>query len=268
MTTSVASRTSRDDEASASCAGHCGITQSSPRIMNTLAVGSGADVGRFPHWTHPGGGASSSAMSTTAWSPAAGIGVGDADAGDAAATVVAAATPTSRCGPVTMAVSRGGSPDAAALTVSRGALDECRLVGTDASDLSTLAGARAGTIGVTLRTGNTRVSFDPSKSRMHWGNAAHLKLEKPRFLFLEGPGGAVFALAGATVALAGTSAALAGSSADNPAVGASTRPVVTGAGDSTSQGGPTPRHSPPPPPTTMSSPVSPGGGGSPCCSRS
>jgi hypothetical protein len=66
--------------------------------------------------------------------------------------VVAAATPTSRRGPVAMAVSRGGSPNAAALTVSRGALDERCLVGTDASNLSTLAGARAGTIGVTLRT--------------------------------------------------------------------------------------------------------------------
>jgi hypothetical protein len=41
---------------------------------------------------------------------------------------------------------------AAALPVARGALDERRFVGTATSDLSTLAGARWGTVGVTLRT--------------------------------------------------------------------------------------------------------------------
>jgi hypothetical protein len=139
-----------------------------------------------------------------------------------AATVVSAAAPTSRCGPMAMAVSRGGSPDAAALAAARGALDERRLIGTHASDLSTLAGARAGTIGVTLRTGNTRVSIGPSESRTHEGNATNLKLEKPRFLFIEGSGGAAVAPAGAAVALAGTSAVLTSSSNDNPTAGAST----------------------------------------------
>jgi hypothetical protein len=52
---------------------------------------------------------------------------------------------------VATAVPRGGSPVAAVLPATRGALDERRLVGTDVSDLSALAGARAGTIGVTLR---------------------------------------------------------------------------------------------------------------------
>jgi hypothetical protein len=41
---------------------------------------------------------------------------------------------------------------AAVLTATRNALDERRLVGTAASDLSTLAGARGGTVGATLRT--------------------------------------------------------------------------------------------------------------------
>jgi hypothetical protein len=95
--------------------------------------------------------------------------------------------------------------------------------------------------------GNTRVSIGPSKSKPHGGNAARLKLEKPRFLFLEGSGGATVAPAGAAVVLAGTSAAPAGSSAEDPTAGASTpaagassRPppwlVVTGLGDSTSRG--------------------------------
>jgi hypothetical protein len=35
-------------------------------------------------------------------------------------------------------------------SVPRDALDERRLVGTDASDLNTLAGARGGTVGATL----------------------------------------------------------------------------------------------------------------------
>jgi hypothetical protein len=38
------------------------------------------------------------------------------------------------------------------LAAARDTLDERRLVGTDASDLSTLAGARGGTVGATLRT--------------------------------------------------------------------------------------------------------------------
>jgi hypothetical protein len=68
---------------------------------------------------------------------------------------------------VATAVSHGGSPIAAALDAARGALDERRLIGTDASDLSTLAGAREGTISVTLQTGNTRVNIDPSRLKTH-----------------------------------------------------------------------------------------------------
>jgi hypothetical protein len=53
---------------------------------------------------------------------------------------------------VVAAVSRDGSPIAAALAAVRGALAERRLVVTGVPDLSTLAGVRAGTIGVTLST--------------------------------------------------------------------------------------------------------------------
>jgi hypothetical protein len=47
---------------------------------------------------------------------------------------------------------RQESPVVAALPAARGALDERRLVGTDASDLSALEGASAGMVGATLRT--------------------------------------------------------------------------------------------------------------------
>jgi hypothetical protein len=52
---------------------------------------------------------------------------------------------------VATGVSRGGSPVAAALTAASVALDKRRLVGTEASDLSTLTGVRAGTVSVTLQ---------------------------------------------------------------------------------------------------------------------
>jgi hypothetical protein len=53
---------------------------------------------------------------------------------------------------VATAVSPGDSPITAVLVAARVALDECRLVSMDAPDLSAFAGARAGTIGVTLQT--------------------------------------------------------------------------------------------------------------------
>jgi hypothetical protein len=52
------------------------------------------------------------------------------------------------------AVAAPCEPSLAAVVVLpavRNALDECRLVGTAASDLNTLAGARGGTVGATLR---------------------------------------------------------------------------------------------------------------------
>jgi hypothetical protein len=47
---------------------------------------------------------------------------------------------------------RGGSLAAAALSSALDALDERHLVGTDVPNLSTLAGARLGTIGAALST--------------------------------------------------------------------------------------------------------------------
>jgi hypothetical protein len=64
-------------------------------------------------------------------------------------TAVAVAT---CCGSVAAAtLHRASLVAAAVLPITRGALDERRLVGTDASDLSALADARGGTVGATLR---------------------------------------------------------------------------------------------------------------------
>jgi hypothetical protein len=63
--TSGAGRTARDDEASVSCFGCRGITQSSSSITSTPAAGSGAGSGQFSNWPHPGGGALSLGISTT-----------------------------------------------------------------------------------------------------------------------------------------------------------------------------------------------------------
>jgi hypothetical protein len=60
------------------------------------------------------------------------------------------------CGYAAAATLRGASlVVVAVLPVTRGALDERRLMGTDASALSTLAGAR-GTVSITLRTRNQK----------------------------------------------------------------------------------------------------------------
>jgi hypothetical protein len=65
---------------------------------------------------------------------------------------------------MTIAVSR-----AAALAAPRGALDERHLVGMDGPDLSALAGAMAGTIGVTLRTRKHKGEHRPLKIQGTWG---------------------------------------------------------------------------------------------------
>jgi hypothetical protein len=57
------------------------------------------------------------------------------------------------CGPATATAPRESSLTAVVvLAAARDTLDERRLVGTAASDLSILAGARGGTVGATLRT--------------------------------------------------------------------------------------------------------------------
>jgi hypothetical protein len=58
-------RPARDDEASAPCVSHRGITQPSSRITSTPAAGSGAGASQLSHWPHPGGGTSSLGISTT-----------------------------------------------------------------------------------------------------------------------------------------------------------------------------------------------------------
>jgi hypothetical protein len=138
-------RVACDDEASTLCVGCCGITQLSSRITSTPAAGSGAGAGQFSHWPHPGSGASSSGISTmAARSPATGAGAGGTVDAEVAAVVTAAATATSCCDPTAMAVPHGGSVVATALPAARGALDERRLMRTDTSDLSALAGRGRG----------------------------------------------------------------------------------------------------------------------------
>jgi hypothetical protein len=148
--------------------------------------------------------------------------------------VVAVAT---YCGSVAAATLRGASLVAAAvLPVTRGALDERRLMGTNASDLSALADARGGGRSAPpCERKNREIKLLPLENGASGEEMAYLKVEKPRFLFLKGLTGAVAATDVATVALpdafaaragtsvthAGASAARAASFVDRPTVGAS-----------------------------------------------
>jgi hypothetical protein len=111
---------------------------------------------------------------------------------------------------------------------------------------------------------NTRSISGPSKSGAHGENATYPKLEKPRFLFLEGLADAAVAPVAAAAALPDASAARAASTTDRPAAGPFAPPqapaplpplrlLVRGARDSSS-------------PDDEFSGVA--GGESPCCSRS
>jgi hypothetical protein len=91
----------------------------------------------------------------------------------------------------------------------------------DVPDLSTLAGARSGTVGATLGARRQEVELQPLGTRTSGGATTYLKVEKPCFLFLEGSTGAVEAAAVATAALRDASAARAASPTDRPAAGAS-----------------------------------------------
>jgi hypothetical protein len=150
-----------------------------PLTTSTPVEGSGAGAGRLTHWSQPGGRTSSSGISTIAARLSSiGDGAGGTDGAvtamvmnaDGAATahctsaVVAAccvsAAVADCCGSAVVAACRGPAsaaaprePSLAAVAVfpaARDALDERRLVGTAASDLSTLAGARGSTVGATL----------------------------------------------------------------------------------------------------------------------
>jgi hypothetical protein len=77
--------------------------------------------------------------------PLAGAGGGKTDGVAAAAVVAAVVVVATYCGSIAAATLNGGSPVAADVPpVTLGALDERLLVGTAASDLSALAGARGG----------------------------------------------------------------------------------------------------------------------------
>jgi hypothetical protein len=85
--------------------------------------------------------------------PPAGAGTDKIDGAVTATVMTAVVAVDTCCGFVSAATLREASLVAAAvLPVTRGALDECRLVGTDASNLSALAGTRGETVGATLRT--------------------------------------------------------------------------------------------------------------------
>jgi hypothetical protein len=79
-------------------------------------------------------------------------GAGGADTVMGAAAVATAAAAVSCCDPAATVMGRGGFPVAAESPAACDALDERHLVSMDVFDLSTFAGARAGTDGVTLQT--------------------------------------------------------------------------------------------------------------------
>jgi hypothetical protein len=119
---------------------------------------------------------------------------------------------------------------------------------------------------------NTELSSNPFKPGAPGENVAYLKLEKARFLFLEGSGGAptmpvaaAAVLADAPAALVGASAVRAAFSTDRSEAGASAPAASAcssvalgdGGGGLHLSGGLAPRHSlPPPPRLTTSSPES------------
>jgi hypothetical protein len=213
--------------------------QPSSCITNTPAAGSGAGADQFPHWPHPGGWVSSlSEISTAAtWLPPAGAGVGEIIGAVVAIVVTTAAAAASPCGSAATATLRESSPVVATLPAVRDALDERCLVGKDASDLSTLAGASARTVSAILRTRKQRTERQPLETGASGGATAYLNVEKPCFLFLEGSADAAVAPIAATAALpdaseahVGASAVHAAPSTDRPVAGASV--PTTGASSS------------------------------------
>jgi hypothetical protein len=178
-----------EDEAPAPSSGRPSVAPTSPWVTRAPVEPSGADTDALAHWSQPGGGTSSSSGISTTATPGLPAAASTGEVGGAAtatavvATVVDAAgggsTTGAACcgsaavaacytsaatgsGSVVVTAGRGSvasaalceSPLAAVamLAAAREALDERRLVGTTVSVLSTLAGARGGTVGATLRT--------------------------------------------------------------------------------------------------------------------
>jgi hypothetical protein len=135
-----------------------GRTSSSSGISTTAAPGLPAAAG-----TNEVGGAATATAVVATVIDAAGCGSTSVAGycGSATATAVCASAAT---GSVSMVVAAGRGSESstaprepplgavAVLAAARDALDERRLVGTVVSVLSTLAGARGGTVGATLRT--------------------------------------------------------------------------------------------------------------------
>jgi hypothetical protein len=271
-------RAARDDDAPAPSAGHPSATPPSSLTMSAPAEASGADAGRLTHWSQPGGGTSSSGISTTAaWLSSIGAGAGGTDGAMTTVVMTADGAATTCCDSAAAATLREPSlAVVAVLPAARGALDELRLVGTAASDLNTLAGARGGTVGATLRTQRREIRHPPLKDMASGGAIAYLRVEKPRFLFLGGSAGVVAAVDVATAATPVASAARAGTSAarvaslvgclvadaPTPAPGAVSSAASAALGEGaqapTSRGEVAPHRPPPPPCPTTSIPKSPG----------
>jgi hypothetical protein len=131
---------------------------------------------------------------------------------------VACTTAATSCrGLVASAAPRGGSLTTTSLSAALDTLNERRLVGTNVPDLSTLAGVRSGTIGAALSTRRQEFELRPFETRASKEATAYLKVEKPRFLFLEGSADVVVAADIATAALPDASAAHAGAFATRAA---------------------------------------------------
>jgi hypothetical protein len=193
---------------------------------------------------------------------------------------------TTCCSSAAAAALRGGSPIAAAVPpVTLGALNERLLVGTAASDLRALASTRGGTIGTALSTRRQECELQPFETRAFGEATTYLKVEKPRFLFLEGSPDAMAVTGVAATALPDSSAARAGASTTRATP--SVERLVAGASALAQALAPLPppwlsvrgRRLPPLrggcPPSLSSSSSSPDdeysevvGGESPCCSRS
>jgi hypothetical protein len=122
----------------------------------------------------------------------AGAGTGKTDSTAAATVVTTVVAVAAGCGSVATATLHGSS---LVLPVTLDTLDERRLMGTDASDLSTLAGVRGegGQSAPPCERKNEKIKLLPLETGASGGAIAYLKVEKPRFLFLEGSTGAVVA---------------------------------------------------------------------------
>jgi hypothetical protein len=129
------------------------------------------------------------------------------------AVVVTAVVATATCCSSAATTTLCGASPVAALPVTRGALDERRLVGMDASALSAFASARGGAVGATLRTRNRKGQTHAPRNGVSGRAMAYLRVEKPCFLFLEGSAGAEATVDASTVAPPDASAARAGTSA-------------------------------------------------------